>query len=359
MTAAAAPDAIPSTRPRRRLGLMLSLPVLLVVGGIGYWLTGGRYETTDNANLHEVRLAIASDLTGRVVSSNVTDGAAVKAGDVLFQIDPAPYRIAVDQARAAVATARLQVEGLKGAYAAAVQQAKVAHDDADFLKSELDRQQVLSARGVSTDSALDAARNSARKAEEAAALADIAVANARAALGGNPDIATDDHPAVTAAVAALDRAQYNLDLTTVKAPGDGTLYQATSFRPGQMVTASSPLFVLVETGDVWVDANFKETQLAGIAPGQPATVTFDIDPGRKLTGKVEAIGAGTGSEFSLLPAQNATGNWVKVTQRVPVRVRLDHPADATKLVSGMSGTVSVDTGRTRSLKDLSSFLPGF
>lgn len=357
MTAAAAPDAIPA-RPRRRVGLMLSLPLLLVAGGLGYWLTGGRYEVTDNAALHEVRIAVASDLSGRVVSSAVADGAAVKAGDVLFQVDPEPYRIALDQARAAVAAARLQVEGLKGGYAAAVQQAKVAADDAAFLADELARQQELSAKGVATESALDAARNAARKAEEAAQLAQIAVANAKAALGGNPDLPTDEHPAVTAAVAAQDRAAYNLALTTVKAPADGVLYQATSFKPGQMVTASAPLFVLVETGDVWVDANFKETQLAGIAPGQPATVTFDLDADTRLSGTVEAIGAGTGSEFSLLPAQNATGNWVKVTQRVPVRIRLDHPDQALKLVSGMSGTVKVDTGRSRSLSDLVSFLPG-
>ncbi len=357
MSATAVLDVAP-TRPRRRLWLMLSLPVLLLAGGLGYWLTGGRYESTDNANLHDVRISVVSDLTGRVVSSSVTDGAVVKAGDVLFQVDPAPYKIAVDQAKAAVAAARLQVEGLKGMYATTVQQAKVAADDAAFQQDELDRQTALSSRGVQTASALDAARNTARKATDAAKLAEIAVANAKAALGGNPDIPTDDHPAVSAAVAALDRAAYNLSLTTVTAPGDGLLYQATSFRPGQMVSAAAPLFVLIETGDVWIDANFKETQLAALTAGQPATVTCDIDPGHKLAGKVEAIGAGTGSEFSLLPAQNATGNWVKVTQRVPVRVRLDHPETALKLVAGMSCSVAIDTGRSRSLSDLLSVLPG-
>ena len=357
MSATAVLDAAPA-RPRRRLWLMLSLPVLLVAAGLGYWLNGGRFESTDNANLHDVRISVVSDLTGRVVSSSVTDGARVKAGDVLFQVDPQPYKIAVDQAKAAVAAARLQVEGLKGMYAAAVQQAKVATDDAAYQQDELDRQTALSSRGVQTASALDAAKNTARKATDAAKLAEIAVTNAKAALGGDPERPTDQHPAVAAAVAAQEQAEYNLSLTKVTAPGDGLLYQATSFRPGQMVTATTPLFVLIETGDVWVDANFKETQLTALTAGQVATVTCDIDPGQKLPGKVEAIGAGTGSEFSLLPAQNATGNWVKVTQRVPVRVRLDHPEDALKVVAGMSCSVAVDTGRSRSLSDLFSFLPG-
>ena len=357
MSATAVLDAAPA-RPGRRLWLMLSVPVLLVAGGLGYWLTSGRYESTDNAALHDVRISVVSDLTGRVVSSSVTDGAQVKLGDVLFQIDPQPYKIAVDQAKAAVAAARLQVEGLKGMYAAAMQQAKVAADDAAFQQDELTRQTALSSRGVQTASALDTAKNTARKASDAAKLAEIAVTNAKAALGGDPAMPTDQHPAVTAAVAAQERAEYNLSLTTVTAPGDGLVYQATSFRPGQMVTATTPLFVLIETGDVWVDANFKETQLTALTAGQAAIVTCDIDPGHKLAGKVEAIGAGTGSEFSLLPAQNATGNWVKVTQRVPVRVRLDHPEQALKLVAGMSCSVAVDTGRSRSLSDLFSFLPG-
>ena len=161
---------------------------------------------------------------------------------------------------------------------------------------------------------------------------------------------------VLAALATRDRAAYNLELATVRAPADGVVYQASSFRDGQFVAAGEPLFALVETGDVWVDANFKETQLTNIARGQPAEVEFDIYPGRGFPATVEAIGAGTGAEFSLLPAQNATGNWVKVTQRVPVRVTLDgRMPEGVDLMSGASATVTVDTGVSRSLPGLAAF----
>lgn len=152
------------------------------------------------------------------------------------------------------------------------------------------------------------------------------------------------------ALVARDQALYNLNNATVTAPADGMIYQASSFKPGQMVAAGQAVFALVETGDVWVEANFKETQLQGIEVGQSAEVSFDADPSRKVQATVEAIGAGTGAEF-LLPAQNATGNWVKVTQRVPVRLRLAD-AEASARSSGVSASVSVDTGRSNSLRDL-------
>ena len=351
---AAAPVAAPvlAKPKRRRFGLMLALPVVLLAGGAVYWVGGGRYESTDNANMHQARVNIASDLSGRVVSVGVADGKMVTKGTVMFQVDPEPYRLALIQSDTAVAAARLQVEQLKGAYDAAVAQAKIAADDASYQNDQLTKQQSLSARGVGTDSALDEAKNTQRQAAEKATLAEIAVANAKAALGGDPAIETDKHPAVAAALAARDQAAYKLQLTEVKAPADGRVYQATSFKPGQIVTAGTALFTLLEAGDIWVDANFKETQLANIKPGEAVTVAFDVASGTKIAGHIEAIGAGTGSEFSLLPAQNATGNWVKVTQRVPVRVRLDNVADAASVVSGMSASVSVDTGKVRSWNDL-------
>lgn len=346
-------DTVVKAKPKggRRL-LMLSLPVALVLGAGAYWLNGGRYEETDNSYFHQARIAIASDLSGRLVSVNVKDGQIVKKDAVMFTVDPQPYKLALQQANIAVDAARLQVEQLKGAYQAAVAQEKVATDDAQYQNEQLAKQQALKDRGVSTGSDLDDARNTARRADETAAVAKVAVANAQIALGGDLNIATDTHPAVAAALAARDLAAYQLSLTDVKAPADGLVYQATSFKAGQYLTAGTSLFAFMPTGDIWVEANFKETQLTHIAPGQAVTVTFDGDPGHPVTGHVDAVGAGTGSEFSLIPAQNATGNWVKVTQRVPVRVVLDHPDSTAPIVSGMSAAVSVDTGITRSWRDL-------
>ncbi|TKA96814.1 HlyD family secretion protein [Cereibacter changlensis] len=328
--------------------LMLALPLALIVGGAVYWLTGGRYETTENANLRQAVVSVASDLSGRVVAVNIADNQVVKAGDLLFSIDPEPYRLALAQAEAAVAGARLQVEQLRVGYAQAQANAMLAADDAAYQASELERQRALSTKGVASATALDDAQHEAQRARELKGVADQQVASALAALGNDPQIATDSHPTVMAALAARDEAAYKLGLTEVRAPADGVIYQAASFKPGQMVGAGTRLFALVETGDVWIDANFKETQLAGIRVGQPAEVVFDLYPDQPVEAVVEAVGAGTGAEFSLLPAQNATGNWVKVTQRVPVRLRLAEPTELS-LASGLSAEVSVDTGRSRSL----------
>jgi membrane fusion protein (multidrug efflux system) len=330
---------------KNRRVLLVSVPLAIAIGGAAFWLSGGRYEETDNAALHQARIAIASDLPGRIVQVNVADNDRVKAGDILFQVDPEPYRIALAQAEAALAQARLGVEQLKAGYGVALAQERVAAGDADYLRAELTRQSSLAGKGVASGSSLDDARHAADKAAEALATAHQAVQASLAALAGDPQLDTDAHPAVQAAIAARDNAAYNLSRTTVKAPGDGIVYQAASFRPGQFVTAGASLFALVESADLWVDANFKETQLEGIAPGQPAEVVFDQRPGSRFAGRVEAIGAGTGAEFSIIPAQNATGNWVKVTQRVPVRIRLDDPAAAAELQSGISAAVTVDTGR--------------
>ncbi len=343
--AAPAAVAAPVARPRSRmrvLGLMLAVP-LLVAGGAGaWWFAGGSYETTENANLHQARISVAPSIGGRVVHVGVTELQRVKKGDVLFQVDPEPYRLALAEAEAAVNGARLQVEQMKAAYLQTKAQAVLAKEDAAYLAKELDRQQALEGRGVATASTLDDARHRAQQANEQAEVAALAINSARAALGGDPEAETDSHPKVRAALSELDRARYNLSQTTVTAPTDGVIYQAASFRQGAMVAAGQAVFALVDTSDLWVDANFKETQLGSITVGQTAEVTFDMAPGRPFTGTVEAIGAGTGAEFSLLPAQNATGNWVKVTQRVPVRIRLDKPEDLAGLSSGLSAEVQVD-----------------
>ena len=346
----------PAAKPRsKRRGLMVALPVVLLLAGGGYWLMSGRYETTDNAYLHQARIAVAASVGGRVESVSISDSETVKAGDVLFQVDPVPYRLALAQTEAAVAAARLGAEQQKVAYKTATTQLKMAEDNAAYQTSERLRQEGLSAKGVASTTALDDAIHTERVAMDQRDLAKSAVAMALAALGGNPEAATDSLPGVQAALVARDQAAYNLEKSVVTAPADGVVYQASSFKAGQMVAPGVSLFTLVQTGDVWVEANFKETQLDGLQVGQTAEVAFDVNRTRKFKAVVDSIGAGTGSEFSLLPAQNATGNWVKVTQRVPVKLRLVDAADVAGLASGLSAEVSVDTGRTRSLSDLNPF----
>ncbi|CCV13039.1 HlyD family secretion protein [Mesorhizobium sp. STM 4661] len=337
-------------RKKRRLGrflLMVALPAALIAGGAYVWVTGGRYQETENANLQQAKVSIASDTAGRIVQVDIADNQSVKQGDVLFAIDPEPYRIALAQADAAVAGARLNVEQLRAAYSQATSQEKSDASEVGYAQSQYDRAADLSRKGINAKSSLDEARNDLDKAKQQLAVAQQGIVSAKAALGGNPDIETDKHPTVMAALAARDKAAYDLAQTTVKAPADGVISQASSFKVGQYVGSGTPLFSLVETGDTWIDANFKETQLTHMKPGQKAEIVVDTYPGRTFEAAVKAIGAGTGAEFSLLPAQNATGNWVKVTQRIPVRLELTDADAKMALRTGMSATVTVDTGVAR------------
>ena len=343
----------PAPAPKRRRGgrflLMVAVPLALVAGGGWYWVTGGRIQETENANLRQARVTISSEAAGRIIELGVADNMSVKKGDVLFVIDPAPYSIALAQADAALGTARLNVEQLRAAWSKAEAQERVAAGEVDYLRSELERQTSLTDKGVGTKSALESARRDLAKAEEEHVVAAEAVTGALAALGGDPKIVTDSHPMVLSALAARDKADYQLNQATVRAPADGIVSQAASFKEGQFVTAGTALFSLVETGDAWVEANFKETQLTNMRLGQEAEVVLDTYPGHPLKATIESIGAGTGAEFSLIPAQNATGNWVKVTQRIPVRLKVSE-ADADLLLrTGMSASVSVDTGVSRGM----------
>lgn len=347
--------ATPTPPRKKRRWLMIAGPVVLLLAAGGWWLMGGRYEETENAYLHQARISIASSVGGRIDKVLVSDNQVVRTGDVLFQVDPVPFRLALAQAESAVNAARIGVEQLKLGYLQAQAQLRLATDEAAYQTTERKRQESLQSKGVATSYVLDEARHSEQKALDQRDLAEQSVAMALAALGGNATTTTDAHTSVQAALIARDQAAYDLANSVVKAPADGVIYQASSFKPGQMVASGQSLFALVQTGDVWVDANFKETQLAGVVAGRPAEITFDVDSHRKVQAVVEAVGAGTGSEFSLLPAQNATGNWVKVTQRVPVRLRLVNPDDAAGLASGISASVAVDTGRSRSLSDLNPF----
>ena len=351
METQAAPAPAKPKRSRRTL-IMLAVPLALAAGGSYVWLTGGRYQETENANLRQAKGMVSAEAAGRIVEVDVADNAAVSAGDKLFVVDPEPYRIALSQADASLAAARLNVEQLRAAYGQAVAQERMAASEVTYLKSQYDRAADLARKGISAQSSLDEAQRDLERAEEQHRAALQGIESARAALGGDPDIETDRHPSVLAAQSTRDKAAFDLAQTTVRAPADGVISQASSFKVGQYVTAGSPLFSLVETGDTWVEANFKETQLTNMKPGQTAEVTLDTYPDMPFHATVESIGAGTGAEFSLLPAQNATGNWVKVTQRIPVRLKLATDGKDVPVRTGMSASVEVDTKVQHSLAGL-------
>ncbi len=358
LPAAPAPNRVPQpAKPARRrrplrLLLMVSLPLAMIAGGGYFWVTGGRYQDTENANVRQSKVSIASDTSGRIVEVNLAENKPVKTGDVMFRIDPEPYRIALAQADAALAAARLGVEQLRAAYSTAVAQERMAADEVDYLTTQLERQTELASKGINTKSALDQATHDLAKAKDEQLAAVQGIASARAAIGGDSDIATDKHPSVQAALATRDNAAWNLAQTTVRAPADGLISQSTAFKAGQYVTAGTPLFSLVENGDTWVEANFKETQLTHMKVGQEAEIVLDTYPNHPFKAIVDSIGAGTGSEFSLLPAQNATGNWVKVIQRIPVRLKVENAGSTLALRTGMSASVSIDTGASRGLASL-------
>ena len=341
---AAAPEAAPKKKGgSRRLILMVAVPLVLVVAGGYFWLTGGRYEDTDNAYVQQAKVSLSADIAGRITAVNVGENEVVKAGDVLFTIDPQPYQIALDQANAALASARVNVQQLKVAYGTAQVQLNAATQTLAIRKAAFDRQNALVQQGVNSNSTLDDTKLALQAAQTAVDQAKQQVATATAALGGDPNIDIDKHPAVLAALAQVENAQRNLSKTTVVAPAGGIVANVSSLNAGQFVAAGTTIATLVETDGTWVEANYKETQLSDLKVGQPAEIKVDAYSGA-IKGTVESIGAATGSEFSLIPAQNATGNWVKVVQRIPVRIKLADASDALK--TGMSATVTVDTGKS-------------
>ncbi|HMQ93321.1 MAG TPA: HlyD family secretion protein [Amaricoccus sp.] len=351
----AAPTAPATPRPparRRRRLLIAALPLALALGGGYAWVTGGRYVETEDAYVQQDRVSVMPQVSGQIAEVNVAENQRVKAGATLFTIDDASYRNAVEQAQARLASARLDVERLKAAYDEAVAEADTARDSFETARTQDDRQQKLLGSGVVSQSAADDSALKLQIARGAVTKAESALVSARASLAGDPAITTDRHPDVLEALAALHAAELDLARTRVVAPDDGIVSQTDRLQRGQYVTPAVPVLSLVAAGDSWIEANYKETELTHMHPGQRAEVTVDTYADEPLTGEIASIGAGTGSEFALLPPQNATGNWVKVVQRVPVRIGIDAGQDLPTLRAGMSARVSVDTGHARGL-------PGF
>ena len=338
----AAAEAAPTKRRWMRPLLMTALPAVLAVGGGYMYLTSGRYVSTGNAYVQQDKVSISSDVSGRIVEVDVHENQPVKAGDVMFRIDPEPYRIALEQAEAAVASARFQVAQLRSNYRGTSVDIGAAREDIAFAQEDFNRQAELLRRGFTTRARYQEASHALQQAREKLATALADAEKARVALSGDRSVPVDRHPAVLAAIAQLDKARLDLARTVVRAPRNGIVSQTDRLQVGQVIASGLPVVSLVASDSVWVEANYKETELANMRVGQPAAIELDAYPDLDLHGRVASIGAGTGSEFSVLPAQNANGNWVKVVQRVPVRIALTTKPDR-PLLAGLSADVTVDT----------------
>jgi len=352
------PAAIPSAvdaeitsadrRARLRMPLLLAAPVVLVIAILYFYLTGGRYESTDNSSLQTGQVAITANVSGTVIAVEVNENQVVKPGQVLFRINPDKFETAVAEAAGQLAAARANVGSLRADYSENAADLAAAEARLAYAQGEAARQKSLLREGISSQAQYDQAVLDVRTAREAIGAARAKTDSVRATLSGNVDASADSQPAVRQALAAYRRARLALGDTVVRAPQEGVATRVHQLQVGSYVTASRPVFVMTGTR-FWVQANFKENQLRYMRVGQPATVDIDAFPGRELKAHVASFSPGTGNSFSLLPAENASGNWVKVVQRLPVEIALDEIPRDLPLHAGLSADVTVDTGHRRHL----------
>jgi membrane fusion protein (multidrug efflux system) len=341
-----------------RWALFALLPLALIAGG--YWyVTGGRVMSTDNAYVEADKVGISTDVSGIVKEIDVGNNQHVEAGQVLFRLDDLPFRLALERDEAQVGIVRNDLNALEANYRDMQAQIKQAQDDIGYYDREFHRQQDLASKFIASQQTFDTAHRNLQNAQHKLASLNQQLAAIAANLNGDPDIAVEHHPRYLAAVAQRDEAARQLDHTVVKAPFAGIVTNVPAIAPGKYLQASITAFYLVATDYVWVDSNPKETQLTHVRPGQPVTVTVDTYPDLEWHGTVESISPAAAQEFSLLPAQNTSGNWVKVVQRIPMRVRLD-TSDKSRppLRAGMSVEVDVDTGHQHGLPQVLTTLFG-
>ncbi|NLR39959.1 HlyD family secretion protein [Novosphingobium sp. ERW19] len=342
--AQAAKEHVGETRSRRtRTMLMVLGPVVIVVGALWYWFGNQGTVETDNAYVKTDIVAVAGEVSGLITKVNVRENQHVKAGDVLFTIDPATFDATIRQADAQIATAQARVTALNADVAAKAADLAAANDDLALAQANFAREKALMDKGFNTRARMDAAEHAVAVARDRIVSIRAEVAQARSELATGAQV-PGVNPAIAAAQANRAKATLDMERTVVRAPADGVVTQVTRLQVGQMVFPGVPMVSIVRDGSARVDANFKETDLNHMRPGQPAEIEIDAYPGLKLKGHVESIGAGTGSEFSVLPAQNATGNWVKVIQRVPVRIAIDSKSER-PLIAGLSSDVTVHVGK--------------
>jgi membrane fusion protein (multidrug efflux system) len=345
-------------RRYRRFLLLVVLPIVVAIAGFAFYLNGGRYVGTDDAYVGAQKVLITPDISGKIDKVIVKEGQRVKQGDVLFEIDRQPFQFALDQAKAQLEQAKTSYENLKA-------NIKIYGDMADLMKQTIDlkdkdvvRKSTLAKSSFGSQLDLDNANNAAVTSRAEYTFVQQQLSNSRTQLLGNADLPLEQFPPYTQAKAALDMAQRNFDHTTLRAPMDGIATQVDQIQLGRFVPAGTPVFSVIDIANPWVDANPKESDFTYVKVGQPVELDVDAFPNHAFKGYIGSLSPGTGAQFAILPPQNATGNFVKVVQRVPVRIYFDKDDPfVKKLKAGMSVYATIDTGHKRSLAALLGLAP--
>jgi len=364
-----APDSTPGSAPvdatqtsrlkglwrrRKRMILLVVLPALAVLIGAGVYLSGGRYISTDNAYVGAQKVLITPDVSDKIIHVAVAEGQHVKPGDELFTLDPVPYQLALDAAKGKLDAARSDYDKLKGNLTSLDTLVGLAQKNVDLKQRDVDRKMTLVKSQAGSQADVDTAAAGLVTSKLQAQFSQQQRDTTFNQLLGDPNLPLARFPEYAQAKAALDNAQRDLDHTVVRAPIAGTATQVDSIQVGRFVAVGTPVFSIIDDQAPWVDANPKETDITYLRVGQPVTIDVDSFPDHTFKGHVVSVSPGTGAQFSILPPQNATGNWVKVVQRVPVRIAFDKDEDTHLLRAGMSVVVDIDTGHSRLPSFLSS-----
>ena len=340
-------------RRYRRSLLLVVLPIVAVIGGVTFYLNGGRYVGTDDTYVGAQKVLITPDISGRIDKVVVKEGELVHKGDVLFEIDPVPFRLTVDRAKASVEQARMTYSNLGANIKIYDQMAELMQKSIDLKQRDVERKSALVKNNYGSQLDLDNSTNSAITVRAELAFVQQQRSSSLTQLLGNADLKLDDFPPYYQAQAALAQAQRDLDHTEMRAPIDGIATLVDQIQLGRFVVAGSPVFTVIDIAKPWIDSNLKESDLTHVAVGQPVEIEVDAFPDHTFKGTVGSLSPGTGAQFAILPPQNATGNFVKVVQRIPVRIYFDqNDRFVKKLKAGMSAYATIDTGHKRTLAGL-------
>ena len=337
-----------SGRTLKRTVFLIVIPLVAICVGLYLYAAGGRYVSTDNAYVKANVIIISTEVSGRVTSVLVADNQAVEANDILLQLDSSPLEITLNRARAQMAVIRTELESLRADYGETVVQAQLAEDKVRYLDRRYKRQRKLLKQGLSSEEKHDEAKHDLQIARREVQIIDQRVQRVLAQLAGNELLPVDQHPRYLTAQTTYDQAAVDLKATTIRAPASGIVSNM-KLQVGEYALAGKPIFSLIENQPIWIEANLKETQLTHILPGQQATIVADAYPDKTWQSVISSIAPATGAEFSILPPQNASGNWVKVVQRIPINLVITDNAGGPQLRAGMTVSVRIDTRRKREL----------